>query len=69
MITFDQAVFRLSDKLQVTIPSLQLHPHDLIVLIGQNGSGKSVVARAVAGELPLISGSAPQHVHAEIVSF
>ncbi len=69
MITFDQAVFRLSDKLQVTIPSLQLRPHDLIVLIGQNGSGKSVVARAVAGELPLISGSAPQHVHAELVSF
>lgn len=69
MLTYSEAKYRLSDKLQVEIPSLTLKPHDLIVLIGQNGSGKSAVARALSNDLPLISGSAPQGIKAELVSF
>ncbi len=68
MLKFAGAAFRLSDKLQVKIPDLTLNPHDLIVLIGQNGSGKTAVARALAGELPLIAGTAPQGIHAELMS-
>lgn len=68
MLKFTGAAFRLSDKLQVKIPDLTLNPHDLIVLIGQNGSGKTAVARALAGELPLVEGTAPEGVHAQLMS-
>lgn len=69
MLTFAQAHFKLSKTLEVSVPELQLHEHSLVVLIGQNGSGKSAVARALAGELPLISGEAPQNINAQLVSF
>lgn len=69
MLEFVNAQFYLTDKLTVSIPQLQLPPHALVTLIGQNGSGKSAIARALAGELKLISGTAPQQVHAELVSF
>lgn len=69
MLCFDQAHFKVSKTLEVVIPKLQLHGHSLVVLIGQNGSGKSVIARALAGELPLTAGTCPEHLHAELVSF
>lgn len=69
MLAFAQAHFKLSKNLEVFIPQLQLHDHSLVVLIGQNGSGKSAVARALAGELELTSGQAPQNIHTELVSF
>ena len=56
MLTFSNAKFRLSDELTVSIDALQLNDHDLIVLLGHNGSGKTALARALAGELPLTSG-------------
>ena len=56
MLTFSNAKFRLSDELTVSIDNLQLNDHDLIVLLGHNGSGKTALARALAGELPLTSG-------------
>ena len=60
-LSWQNAVFKLSEKLSVSIPSLNLNPRDLIVLIGSNGCGKSSVARALAGELPLSQGVAPQN--------
>lgn len=57
MISFSQAEFKVSDQLKVSINELTLKAHDLIVLLGQNGSGKSVLARALAGKLPLVAGS------------
>ena len=56
MLTFSNTKFRLCEELTVAIDALQLHDHDLIVLLGHNGSGKTALARALAGELPLISG-------------
>lgn len=69
MLTFDQAHFKLSKTLEVSVPKMQLQEHSLVVLIGQNGSGKSAVARALSGELPLLSGSAPNNINAQLVSF
>lgn len=71
MIDFSGARFQLGKKLSVSVPSLHLKEHDLIVLIGQNGSGKSSVARALCGELPLQEGTAPDFtsLHTELVSF
>lgn len=69
MLNFDQAKFKLSKTLEVYVPQLQLQEHSLVVLIGQNGSGKSAIARAIAGELELISGLAPENINAQLVSF
>ena len=68
-LSWQNAVFKLNEKLSVSIPALNLKPHDLIVLIGSNGCGKSSVARALAGELPLSQGVAPQNFNAALVSF
>lgn len=69
MITFHNAQYPLSKYLTVTIPDLQLHDFSLVVLLGQNGSGKSAVARALSGELELSAGEAPQNIRTELVSF
>lgn len=69
MLTFHNAQYPLSKYLTVTIPELHLQEHSLVVLLGQNGSGKSAIARALSGELDLGSGEAPQGIHAELVSF
>lgn len=69
MITFHNAQYPLSKYLTVSIPDLRLHDHSLVVLLGQNGSGKSAIARALSGEIALGSGEAPQNLHVELVSF
>lgn len=38
--------------------SLQLHPGELLGLIGANGSGKSTLLRCLAGLLPMDKGDA-----------
>ena len=63
MITFHNAQYPLSKYLTVSIPDLRLHDHSLVVLLGQNGSGKSAIARALSGEIALGSGEAPQNLH------
>ncbi len=57
---YQGAVFKLSEYLQVKIPDLEINPRELLVLIGQNGCGKTSVAKALAGELKLIAGVAPE---------
>ncbi len=73
-ITWENALFRISKKLHGKEPtanlgSVTVAPDDLIVLIGGNGSGKTSIARAFAGELELIGGSAPENYHPVLVSF
>ena len=67
-IVFRQARFRVSTQLVLTIEELELHSGDLLVLLGSNGSGKSLLARALCGTYPLISGTAPQRLASALVS-
>ena len=52
-ITFTEAVFALDEERTVNLGSLTITPNDLIVLIGGNGSGKTSIAKALNGEVPL----------------
>ncbi|KFC02587.1 putative ATP-binding component of an ABC superfamily molybdenum transporter [Trabulsiella guamensis ATCC 49490] len=52
-----QGTFRLSDTKTLNIDQLTLRSGDSWAFVGSNGSGKSALARALAGELPLLSGS------------
>ncbi|MDU5319079.1 MAG: molybdate ABC transporter ATP-binding protein ModF [Escherichia coli] len=51
-----QGTFRLSDTKTLQLPQLTLNAGDSWAFVGSNGSGKSALARALAGELPLLKG-------------
>ncbi|NUW59452.1 molybdate ABC transporter ATP-binding protein ModF [Cronobacter muytjensii] len=51
-----QGTFRISDTRALHIESLTLQAGESWAFVGANGSGKSSLARALAGELPLLQG-------------
>ncbi|MBV4412324.1 molybdate ABC transporter ATP-binding protein ModF [Enterobacteriaceae bacterium YMB-R22] len=51
-----QGTFRLSDTRALSIAELMLRAGEAWAFVGANGSGKSALARALAGELPLLTG-------------
>lgn len=51
-----QGTFRLSDTKTLQLHQLNLNAGDSWAFVGSNGSGKSALARALAGELPLLKG-------------
>ncbi|HCP9235785.1 TPA: molybdate ABC transporter ATP-binding protein ModF [Escherichia coli] len=51
-----QGTFRLSDTKTLQLPQLTLNAGDSWAFVGSNGSWKSALARAQAGELPLLKG-------------
>lgn len=51
-----QGVFRLSDTRTLHLPELAIHAGDSWAFVGANGSGKSALARALAGELVQLEG-------------
>lgn len=55
-LQISQGTFRLSDTKTLQLDALTLHAGDSWAFVGSNGSGKSALARALAGELPLLKG-------------
>ncbi|HDW3274759.1 TPA: molybdate ABC transporter ATP-binding protein ModF [Enterobacter asburiae] len=51
-----QGTFRLSDTRTLTIADLTIRAGESWAFVGTNGSGKSALARALGGELPLLKG-------------
>ena len=51
-----QGTFRLSDTRTLTLPDLTLQAGESWAFVGTNGSGKSALARALAGELTQLKG-------------
>ena len=51
-----QGTLRISDTRVLTIPDLHINEGESWAFVGSNGSGKSALARALAGELPLLRG-------------
>uniref|UniRef100_UPI00112F0AB1 ATP-binding cassette domain-containing protein n=1 Tax=Salmonella enterica TaxID=28901 RepID=UPI00112F0AB1 len=50
-LQISQGTFRLSDTKTLHLDSLTLNAGDSWAFVGANGSGKSALARALAGEL------------------
>ncbi|MEW5559616.1 molybdate ABC transporter ATP-binding protein ModF [Enterobacter asburiae] len=57
LLQISQGTFRLSDTKTLSIDSLTLRSGESWAFVGSNGSGKSALARALSGELKLLSGS------------
>lgn len=57
LLHISQGTFHLSDTRVLTIPDLTLGTGESWAFVGTNGSGKSALARALAGELPLGKGT------------
>lgn len=52
-----QGVFRLSDTRTLTLSDLSIHQGESWAFVGSNGSGKSALARALAGDITLLKGT------------
>ncbi len=63
-----QGTFRLSDTKTLQLPQLTLNAGDSWAFVGSNGSGKSALARALAGELPLLKGERQSQFPTSLVS-
>lgn len=61
LLQISQGTFRLSDTKTLKIEHLTVRAGESWAFVGSNGSGKSALARALAGELPLLSGSRECH--------
>lgn len=55
-LTISQAIFRLSDTRTLSLDKLTLNQGESWAFVGSNGSGKSALARAIAGNLVLLNG-------------
>ena len=51
-----QGTFRLSDTQTLALPDITLRAGESWAFVGTNGSGKSALARALAGELTQLKG-------------
>lgn len=68
-ILFDNACFTADSGLEVCISSLELKDRDLLVLLGSNGSGKTLIAKTLAGRFRKTGGTAPEGITPALVSF
>ncbi|MFP2470018.1 molybdate ABC transporter ATP-binding protein ModF [Pseudescherichia vulneris] len=57
LLQISQGTFRLSDTKTLSIAELTVRSGESWAFVGSNGSGKSALARALAGELTLLTGT------------
>ncbi|PWC13699.1 molybdate ABC transporter ATP-binding protein ModF [Brenneria roseae subsp. americana] len=56
LLKISQGLFRLSDTRMLRLDNLTLEQDQCWAFVGANGSGKSSLARALSGELPILRG-------------
>ncbi|MBN3191900.1 molybdate ABC transporter ATP-binding protein ModF [Pectobacterium brasiliense] len=56
LLKITQGLFRLSDTRMLHLDELTLEQNQCWAFVGANGSGKSALARALSGELPILRG-------------
>lgn len=60
-LSLRNAAFRLGDRLVFESTSWVFHRHEHWAIVGSNGSGKSLLADALRGRLPLVQGELRYH--------
>jgi molybdate transport system ATP-binding protein len=60
-LTLDQVTIRLRDRFVFEDTSWQIKSDEQWAVIGPNGAGKSTLVKALAGDLPVVRGSAVYH--------
>ena len=56
MLQIENTIYKISDFRVFTIESLTINAGDIVAFVGRNGSGKSVLAKALAGDQTVLSG-------------
>lgn len=69
MLTINDATFSIETGKKLTISSFYLTAGDCCTIIGNNGSGKTMLARILNNELPPLSGHYVHQLHSALVSF
>jgi molybdate transport system ATP-binding protein len=69
MLAINNAIFLVGTDKKVTISSFDLHLGECCTVIGNNGSGKSLLARILNNELSAASGEVKHTLQSEMVSF
>lgn len=59
MLEWNRARFAVTDRLFLSIDQLLIPSAACVCFVGANGSGKTLLAKALCGELPQLSGQAP----------
>lgn len=62
LIAFSDAAIRLRDRRVVRSLTWTIRPGENWAVVGPNGAGKSSLARALAGELPVVAGRVRRHL-------
>ena len=61
MLQIENTIYKISDFRVFTIESLTINAGDIVAFVGRNGSGKSVLAKALAGDQTVLSGKVINH--------
>lgn len=69
MLNWQQCAFAVSRHYTLQIGDLQLAPASCTAFVGSNGSGKSLLARALCGELALAGGECTRQPTTALLSF
>lgn len=69
MFEWKDCTFAIAKNRNFNLKSLVLDDHDFTTVVGSNGSGKTSLAKALAGELTLLQGTAPKNESVAIISF
>ena len=61
MLQIENTIYKISDFRVFTIESLTINAGDIVAFVGRNGSGKSVLAKALAGDQTVLLGKVINH--------
>lgn len=69
LLALTAARFAIGRNRHVEIPALAIHPGECWAVVGRNGSGKTALAQALAGDLPLTAGHRQGQPRCSLLSF
>ncbi len=69
VVSFRNAAFRIRDRVILPGTSWEIFPNQNWAVLGPNGAGKSTLVRALAGDVPVVRGSAERNLSPDRVGF